>query len=441
MPAPLLRTADRTISATILAAALAAPAFADAPPAAPSSSPSFNVRFLPHGPGVTESRAGGAAAFGGTGNFVVGGSINAGGGWDPTLWARIDGPLSLPIRLGPPGQRGHVNAVANALTDEGDLVAVGRSKPTGLSSVVATVWSAKYDGIDGESNDAARVFLPTPAGATSEAVDVIVSNFAGDGWGATIIGGRVTIGGVDRAALWTRPNSALGNFEIQMLHGVTGAASSNVSDLALSPTGELLVMGNAIGTDGTTLPARWVIDGTSNTIMFSTLDAPNHVGTAIVGDWNGDGIDTIALRGAGAASNSTAPQLARIAADGDTSFHALTLPPGQTGGTANGIIAILIGLLVPGHTVGSAGQSACIWINQPEIPSAVIDLTLAARNLPLGVQLTDVQAVEPPTEEVSFVFHNITWFGASRNAAGRERGFIATAGRQNDSLDQLGQRD
>ncbi|MFN0137529.1 MAG: hypothetical protein ACKVS9_15600 [Phycisphaerae bacterium] len=440
MTAPLLRTADRTISAAILAAAFSSPTFAQTPPAALSPTPTFNVRFLPHGPGVTESRAGGAAGFGESGNFVVGGSIHAAGGWDPTLWARIDGPLSLPIRLGPPGQRGHVNAVANALTDDGDVVAVGRSKPTGLSSVTATAWHAKYDGIDGESNDAVRVLLPTPAGATSEAVDVIVTNFAGDGWGALIIGGRVTIGGVDRAALWTGPNS-LGNFEIQMLHGTTGAAASSVSDLALSPTGELLVMGNAIGTDGTTLPARWVIDGTSNTIMFSTLDVPNHVGTAITSDWNGDGIDTIALRGAGAAANSTAPQLARVTADGDTNLHALTLPPGQTGGTANGIIAILIGLLVPGHTVGPAGQSASIWVNQAEMPDSVIDLNLAARYVPLGVQLTDVQAVEPPVEEVSFVFHNITWFGASRNAAGRERGFIATTERQADSVDQLGQRD
>lgn len=434
MNAPRTNYATRAISTALLAAAAASPIFAQLG----DGSVRFNVQFLPLG-GAMQSRAECGAFVGDLDHYVIGGSVNAGGGWNPCVWRRDPAGLSQPVPLSAAGVAGRVSSITVDPSDPRVIYLGGavQSSPGGVAR--ATLWQINTDPASFAELTVTERSLPTPTGTLSSVTDLVIDPFNASGEAGVIVVGRFTVGGLNRAAMWIGPDDH-GNFLFRSLHAETGAVQSEALAVDTNAEGRTVIAGNMIGTDGTTWPARWIVDGTSNTIMYSEMDVPSYSATAVVGDWNGDGRDTIGLSAQGRAG-SQPPALASLAGDELVEFESLTLPPGHTGGTVNGIIAILIGLLVPGHTTGPAGQSACIWINQPEIPSNVIDLNAAARNLPLGTRLTTVRAMEPPTEEVGFVFHNITWFGASIGAAGRERAYIAKSIRQFDGVGQLGGRD
>jgi hypothetical protein len=86
---------------------------------------------------------------------------------------------------------------------------------------------------------------------------------------------------------------------------------------------------------------------------------------------------------------------------------------GLQGGRANSIIAILIGLLVPGQVSGTQGGAAALWVAPTGGGVTLLNLNRLAGDLPPGARLTEALFMLPYIEQ-----DNVYRVGASASIGG-----------------------
>ncbi|MBL8880935.1 MAG: VCBS repeat-containing protein [Phycisphaerales bacterium] len=392
---------------------------ADTRNAAPAA---LRVQMLPSGANGVASSAGCIA--------MGDGSVRMIGGWRstverpgvrlPAVWFENSAGISQPMTLPSGANGGLVNGVSVHGSDGDDLLIAGGTAFDDAARSQPTVWLWGAQGFS-------RRTLPTPQSRGGGGLSVAVGDVNGDGRIEIIAAGYSNhAGGGTRATVWF--SSASDDFATWYGYALPEPVfgdfrGSSASYLKIELENVLIssyqISGHAEMSDGSRLPVVWSsVDGTN---WDALVLGENGAARASVTD----GLSNTLLVGeavdSGTGKTMAASWLANANGGSEASF--LALPSGRFDeGRANGIIAILIGLLTAGDVSGPDGRAAAIWIHQDEIPLA-INLNSLSSNRPLGTRLVTANGLLPYVEQ-SNVFAVV---GDAVDARGRRMGYFAVA--------------
>ncbi len=389
----------------------------------------FFAHVLQPGNGGAGSRANSVAVGDvngdGVADIVLGGQFSGGMGAGPTPFLatalcenqQIEGVLYA--TLPDVGHGGTVNAVTVAANGGNDAVAVcaaGSVYEEGGKPLPA--WYLRIDGA------IALGVLPEQGDAGGEGL-AIMAEWTRAGLIIVVCGKSLHMDGSEQATVWEcllrngDPNDVLIRatvLEALSMGGETDAA-------AWLECGEFrAACGSSRDADGTPHAVCWretdegwqapaaltnlpggdrsrargaATDGSSNTVMFSGT-AENHMGRMVPAVWT-------------------------VEANGMQSVRGLRLPSQFHQGRANGIIAILIGLLVPGEMSGMNGSVAALWTVTGQGSSVGLNLNAVASELPIGTVLRSAKAILPYVEQDVYVI-----VGDATDMRGVTHGFVGT---------------
>ncbi len=404
-----LRSRARAAAVAVAALSMHAAALGDGPRGTTPAPLPFeaSVEMLPEGIGsASRATCGRTETVDNNETLFVGGSVyvpsgNGGGIWNSAYWtddgAMIDGPNFLPDI----GYGGEVNAVTT-ITDgtSNTLLFAGTAfDEEGLPRAAFTVEIAGHGW---------TLPLPTPPGMIGEATGLIAIGPDIHGLIIVVCGKLYDRNGGEHAVYWrSSEERPMEEFSLNFLEGLTPGGDSAAVDVwehaAQTPgRGSIFIAGYAVDESGLPQAVEWVVENDETHWVGRLASLANAVGSMANAVSEVDA-STPKLAFAGNSEmerGRTRPTLWTVELENPVISSVRSLPlGGYRGGQANGIIAILIGLLVPGEVHGPGGSSAALWIAPRSGPAALFNLNLAVDNLPPGLRLTEAVAILPYVEQ------------------------------------------
>lgn len=404
----------------------------------PTEEVSFYYNRLPAMAGGTETRANAIADLRHSETIgvdvwehaVAGSARDAAGRWMPALWLCnnevIEGPIIFVV--GRSGGEAHGLAVD---PNNPNVVYVSGITFDSNGGSHAALWQASVtdliiDPFNRAIQGVRSIFLPYQQ-SFSGGVRVATGDIDGDGRAEIIVAGWSTTVQAPQqkcACIWISQNETAAMRRV-MLPVIDQSGPSQAFEPYLSLTLEdTMISGFSSDSSGRRQATSWSVSPE----IFYNPEAPIDItllpggrpSTALTETVGRDEMITIA----GSRTNGTGKTMPAVWIANNVSRswtgRNLTLPSGFNRGQANGIIAILIGLLVPGEMHGPAGASAALWHLGADGRQLLVDLNSLGGTMGGELHLSSADQILPYIEQDNLY----KLIGRATGPGGEESGYV-----------------